>query len=82
MNDEVKRVTMTHGDFGVCLAALVQAESYWDFQLKHDGELPGGFSREEAVEILRSLGEVRQKVEDILQMVSESDENDGAVVVS
>ena len=56
--DNVNRVTMTHGDFGVCLAALVQAESYWDFQLNRcDGDMPGGFTRPEAGEILRSLKE-------------------------
>lgn len=80
--DNVNRVTMTHGDFGVCLAALVQAESYWDFQLNRcDGDMPGGFTRPEAGEILRSLKEVREKVEGILQMVGSS-ENDDHVVVS
>ena len=80
--DNVNRVTMTHGDFGVCLAALVQAESYWDFQLNRcDGDMPGGFTRPEAGEILRSLKEVRAKVEGILQMVGSS-ENDDHVVVS
>ena len=80
--DDVNRVTMTHSDFGVCLAALVQTESYWDFQLNRcDGDMPGGFTREEAEEILRSLLEVRRKVEAILQMVVSS-ENDDHVVVS
>ena len=80
--DNVNQVTMTHGDFGVCLAALVQAESYWDFQLNRcDGDMPGGFTRPEAGEILRSLKEVRAKVEGILQMVGSS-ENDDHVVVS
>jgi hypothetical protein len=80
--DDVNRVTMTHSDFGVCLAALVQTESYWEFQLKRcDGDMPGGFTREEAEEILRSLQEVRGKVEAILQMVVSS-ENDDHVVVS
>ena len=80
--DNVNRVTMTHSDFGVCLAALVQAESYWDFQLNRcDGDMPGGFTRPEAGEILRSLKEVREKVEGILQMVGSS-ENDDHVVVS
>lgn len=81
--DDVNRVTMTHSDFGVCLAALVQTESYWDFQLNRcDGDMPGGFTREEAEEILRSLQEVRAKVENILQMAPTQDENDDAVVVS
>ena len=74
-------VTMSQADFGVCLAALVQAESYWDFQLRSDDDAPGDFSREEVGEILRSLKEVRLKVEGILQMVGPS-ENDDHVVVS
>jgi hypothetical protein len=79
--DNVNRVTMTHGDFGVCLAALVQAESYWDFQLNRcDGDMPGGFTRPEAGEILRSLKEVRLKVEGILQMVESSEHEDHVVV--
>lgn len=80
--DDVNRVTMTHVDFSVCLAALVQAESYWDLQLRLDGDMPGDFSRDEAKEILRSLREVRIKVENILQMASPQDENEDAVVVS
>lgn len=78
----MKRVEMTHTDFGVCLAALVQAESYWDFQLKRcDGDMPGDFTRDEVAEILRSLGEVRTKVEDILQMPGDN-KNDEHTVVS
>lgn len=79
---ESNSVTMTHGDFGVCLAALVQAEAYWDFQLKLDSEMPGEFTRDEAKEILRALQEVIAKVENILRMTSEQCENDDAVVVS
>ncbi len=79
--DNVNRVTMTHGDFGVCLAALVQTESYWDFQLNRcDGDMPGGFTKEEAGEILRSLKEVRVKVEGILQMAGPSEHEDHVVV--
>jgi len=81
MND-LKRIEMTYADFGVCLAALIQAESYWDFQLKScDGDMPGDFTREEVAEILRSLNGVRSKVEDILQM-SSGNKSDNHTVVS
>lgn len=80
MNDSLRSISITQADFGVCLAALVQAESYWDFQLRGDGDAPGGFTRDEVGEILHSLKEVRLKVEGILQMAGPSEHDDHVVV--
>jgi len=74
-------VVMTQADFGVCLAALVQTESYWNHQLlRHDGEMPGGFTREEVGEILGSIRDVKVKIESIFQMNDENEDEDHVVV--
>lgn len=73
---------MTTEDFSVCLATLVQAESYWDFQLKRcDGDMPGGFTREEVTHIIESIRDVKIKIESILQ-ITEDSVNEDQVVVS
>lgn len=80
--NKVDSITMTNGDFGVCFAALVQAESYWNFQLdNNDGDIPGGFSKEEVGQILTSLKEVKNKIEKIIDM-TDFNETDDHVVVS
>ena len=82
MKPNETRIIMTAEDFGVCLATLVQTESYWDFQLKRcDGEMPGGFTKEEVNQILVSIREVKNKIESILQ-IDENSVNDDNVVVS
>lgn len=69
MKTNETKIMMTTEDFSVCLAALVQTEAYWDFQLKRcDGDMPGGFTREEVTQIIKSILGVKDKIESILQI--------------
>jgi len=66
--DKVAKVMFHKDDFGICRAAIIQAEEYWKAAINDEEMRPAGCTEEDCTNIVKNLQMVKEKIDLVLGM--------------